>query len=86
MAQTAHERFMAAFRKAREESGLSVRALAAAVIKSNGVAISPSYITDIEKGRGIPEEYLLSQMTEAMDADLPKLSKLRARAKRERSG
>lgn len=40
----------------------SVRSVAVDVVKPNGERISHSYITDIEKGRGIPSDHICRQL------------------------
>lgn len=52
--------------EARARSGLSVRALAQQIIKHDGKPIVPSYITDIEKGRGIPRDYIARQFAKVL--------------------
>ena len=47
-------------------SGLPVRVLAAQIIKHDGKPISPSYITDIEKGRAIPRDYIARQFAKVL--------------------
>jgi ribosome-binding protein aMBF1 (putative translation factor) len=52
---------------ARADQGIPVRALARLILKPDGSAIAPSYITDIEKGRGIPRDHIARQIETALN-------------------
>jgi len=52
---------------ARADAGFSVRALAERVRKPDGTTVSPSYITDIEKGRGAPQPAARARVRGAQD-------------------
>jgi len=65
-----------AVRDARMRLGLSVRQLAPRVRKSNGLRIGASYVTDIEKGRGIPSEYVAGELARALSMDVDAFSAL----------
>lgn len=42
----------------RHAAGISVRTLAPQIRKADGSVITASYITDIEKGRGVPSDFV----------------------------
>jgi len=65
------------------DAGFRVRALAERVRKPDGTTVSPSYITDIEKGRGVPSDYVARQLAAAL-RDRPK--RWLAAAQRSREG
>lgn len=54
-------------RAGRERKHLSVRQLAPQILKGNGQPITASYITDIEKGRGIPAEVVARNLADVLD-------------------
>ena len=49
-------------RQAREGRGVSVRMLAPKIRKPTGDPIAPSFITDIEKGRSVPSDFIAEQL------------------------
>ena len=61
--------------KARSARGITVRDLAVKIQKRNGDPIAPSYVTDIEKGRGIPSEYVARQLAGTLGIDVDEFLK-----------
>lgn len=59
-------------RSARSRSGLSVRQLAPLVRKPDGRTIGPSYVTDIEQGRGIPSDFIAQEFARVLKMDSAK--------------
>jgi hypothetical protein len=55
-----------AVRRGRRRCTGRDRALAQQIIKHDGKPIVPSYITDIEKGRGIPRDYIARQFAKVL--------------------
>ena len=51
---------------ARAKSGMPVRTLAPMIKKRNGQSIVPSYITDLEKGRGVPSDFVAEQLAKVL--------------------
>lgn len=49
-------------RRTRLAAKITVRAVAAKVVKPNGHNISPSFVTDIEKGRRVPSDFVAKQL------------------------
>lgn len=43
-----------------------MRELAPLIKKETGGAIGPSYVTDIEKGRGVPADYVAAQLAKVL--------------------
>ena len=63
-------------RKARLAANLSVRELANQVPKKQGGVIGPSYITDIEKERGIPSPFVAEGLARALDLNVDSFLRL----------
>ena len=53
-------------RDRRAAKRVTVRQLARLITKPDGKAVSPSYITDIEKGRGIPSDHIARELAKAL--------------------
>lgn len=49
--------------QARKEIGISQKELVLKILKEDGQNISAQYYNDIEKGRRIPSEYILDQLS-----------------------
>jgi transcriptional regulator with XRE-family HTH domain len=56
--------------ESRKNMGLSQKELVFKIIKEDGENISAQYYNDIEKGRRIPSNYILSQLAELLNIDL----------------
>lgn len=54
---------------ARARAGYTVRQLAPMIKKESGRAIGPSYVTDLEKGRGIPSDHVARELARVLGMD-----------------
>lgn len=59
--------------KARAARRLTVRELAPQIKKKNGDTIGPSFVTDIEKGRGIPSAFVAAELARVLGIPSDKL-------------
>jgi ribosome-binding protein aMBF1 (putative translation factor) len=56
--------------EARTAAGITVRELAPMVAKRHGGTIGPSFITDIEKGRSVPSDFVARQVAKIVGIDV----------------
>ena len=68
-------------RQARGAKGYSVRGLASNVRKKDGEFIGGSYITDIEKMRGVPSDVVAGQLATLLGLDQENFLALCAKAR-----
>lgn len=54
---------------ARKDSNLTLRDLAARILKEDGQPISAAYLNDIEHGRRNPPAHLIGQLAESLGVD-----------------
>lgn len=54
-------------RTGRAKSGYTVRGLAPLIRKPHGGTIVPSYITDLEKGRAIPSDFVAQELIRVLE-------------------
>ena len=70
--------------RARKKKGFTVRQLAKLIQKRDGAFISPSYVTDLEKSRGIFSDYIALQFSALLDLDKKLILELASKARKER--
>ncbi len=84
MSSDARRELAQVLKAAREERGHTVRGLASLVLKTDGHAIGGSFITDIEKMRGVPSDHIARQLAKVLHLNSEKFAALCARARAER--